>query len=507
MISGPEIKKIFQENADRIFFVDVKGGLSWTYKDFHRLVLKMVQGIQAEGLARGDRFAVLLQNSVELAALYFAAILSGTVIMPLNPKLHPREIETILVLSKPKVLICSSATRDLSGSLPKQLQLVLIDAWGSSGEFDGWEQAYEITDPSRVFLVTFTSGTTGLPKGVAHTISSLFENARVFNQVMHFEASDVFLHAMPMAYMAGILNTLIAPFLSQGVVVSIPPFDAQTALSFWNPVIQYRVNAMWLAPTMLAALLKVDRDPRAPQYCRYHLKAISVGTAPLPVRTKMDFESKYGTTLYESYGLTELLFVSTNAPGHRSEAGSVGRLLSGVDIRMTDEYGKTIDFATDGEIWIKTPFFMAGYLDSESSALRTVSRDEWFQTGDIGHLDAEGNLRITGRKKDLIIKGGMNISPRAIEEILLRHPAVAEAAVVGIPHEFFGEEVVAAVVLKTRDPIEQYREPLLNLCKQNLNAASIPSRFLGMPEFPVNASGKIQKRELVERISRMGLFS
>ena len=503
MITGQAIEKIFLENAERVFFINADSQVSWSYRSFHDLVIRMAQGLSSQGLGRGDRFAVLLPNSADLASLYFASVLLGTVIMPVNPRLHPHEIEAILEFSKPKLLLDTASThtlltpRALAG-IPKHLNVENCPAAMPSLDAS---TLYRQVDPSSVFLVTFTSGTTGLPKGVAHRISSIFDNGRLLNERMNFTSTDSFLHVMPMAYMAGILNTLIGPFLAQGSIVSIPPFDARTVLNFWNPVIQNKVTAMWLAPTMIAALLKMDRDSRAQEYCCTHMKAILVGTAPLSPQLKNDFEKRYSATLYESYGLSELLFITTNSPGTKQVPGSVGRLLSGIQIQLTDEEGKLLPLSSDGEIWITTPHLMAGYLNAETSELTPVSAISWFPTGDIGHLDAEGNLLITGRKKDLIIKGGLNISPRAIEEVLLKHPAVDGAAVVGLKHDFYGEEIVAVVVMKKKHTLEENRASLTALCKEHLSLAAVPMRYVERDELPVNASGKIQKKTLVEELA------
>ncbi|MEI7752354.1 MAG: class I adenylate-forming enzyme family protein, partial [Candidatus Omnitrophota bacterium] len=295
MISGQEIEKIFRDNAERIFLINAETHTSWTYKQFHDLVAKMAQGLTARGLQKGERFAVLLPNSAELASLYFASLLLGTIIMPINPRLHPREIESILDFSTPKMALYAPSTQNLltPRALARVPMHLALEHCAVSQPDIEISQLYQQINPCDVFLVTFTSGTTGHPKGVAHRISSVFENARLFNERINFTSSDCFLHVMPMAYMAGILNTLVCPFLAQGTIVSIPPFDARTVLFFWNSVIQYKANAMWLAPTMLAALLKMDRDSGAQEYCRVHMKAILVGTAPLPISLKNDFDTHH----------------------------------------------------------------------------------------------------------------------------------------------------------------------------------------------------------------------
>jgi long-chain acyl-CoA synthetase len=328
-----------------------------------------------------------------------------------------------------------------------------------------------------------------LPKGVPHRIGRLLDNAGAFNTELGFGPENRFLHVMTMGYMAGFLNTLLSPFMAGASVVIARAFDAQSALRFWQPVLQHAPDTFWMSPTMLTALLRVDRGEAGAEYCRTKVKTICVGTAPLPQRVKRDFEARYGVELFESYGLSELLLISGNSRRYPRLEGSVGRPLPGIDVKVLE----------DGELAVRTPFIMAGYLD-DTSQPDAATAPAWFPTGDLGRIGETGELFITGRKKDLIIRGGINISPRAVEDVLLEHDAVAQVAVVGVPHEFYGEEVAAAIVFKSGRSLADERASLEALCRERLSKTSIPTKVVAFDELPM-ANGKVQKHVLRERLS------
>jgi long-chain acyl-CoA synthetase len=245
-------------------------------------------------------------------------------------------------------------------------------------------------------------------------------------------------------------------------------------------------------PTILSTLLRVDRNSHGGEYCRQQVRLACCGTAPLPPKLKFEFETKYGVELLESYGLSETLFVSTNSFKAPRHPGSTGAVLPTVIVRIGD----------DGEVLIRTPTMMSGYLDFKTLQPDPATVSEWFPSGDLGTLDTEGNLYITGRKKDLIIRGGLNISPRHVEEVLMEHMAVAEAAVVGLPHEFYGEEVAAALRLNPGQSLDVVRPSLEAHAKANLSLAAVPSKWFELDDFPRNATGKVQKNQLRELLIR-----
>jgi long-chain acyl-CoA synthetase len=286
--------------------------------------------------------------------------------------------------------------------------------------------------------------------------------------------------------------------------VLAPQMDALTLLRFWKPVVRHAVNTLWIVPTALASLLRCDRDAGGAEYCRRCIRTVCVGTAPLQTATKLAFEERYGVELLESYGLSELLFISSNATAFARKPGSVGRVLPGVEVAFGAADG---DGAIGGEIRVRTPWLMDGYLDEQTSRPLRPSGDGWFPTGDLGVLDEDGDLFITGRIKDLIVRGGFNVSPRAVEAVLLSHEAVDQAAVVGVPHEFYGEEVTAALVLRDGRSLAADRPGIEAFCRGRLSAHAVPTRYVELDALPANAQGKILKRDLRARLSALAASS
>jgi long-chain acyl-CoA synthetase len=276
-------------------------------------------------------------------------------------------------------------------------------------------------------------------------------------------------------------------------VVLSKPFGGESALRFWDDAIRYGADTYWMTPTILSTLVKIDRNPIAAEFVRTRVKTIFSGTAPLPEKVKMDFERKYGRAVFESYGLSELLLLTTNTGTFPYRKNSVGKALPGVGIQSRSDQGSRVE--REGELWVSTPFAMPGYWEDRGQDT-PFTVDGCFRTGDIGHVDEDGYVFVTGRKKDLIVRGGTNVSPRAVEEALLSHPEVEQAAVVGIPHEFYGEEIVAVLVLRRHGELDGLIDSLRKHCDVHLGEASRPDRFLEMDRLPVNTTGKVLKGDL-----------
>ncbi|MBI4679318.1 MAG: acyl--CoA ligase [Elusimicrobia bacterium] len=502
---------------DRPFLIDTTAGRTFTYGEFHGAACGLAGSLRGMGLSRGDRVAAVLNNSAEFAALYFACLYLGVTAVPVNPWLHPNDVAFILANCGASALALGPATEAL---VPLEViarlrdRLLCLPAPGetaSPSAATAWSAAAPGEPPAAwtpldgvvqgdLFSITFTSGTTSRPKGVPQAVGSLLPCAASFNDLLGFGPDHCFYHVLPMSYMAGFLNMLLCPFLAGASVVLSRGFDACMALDFWKSPMRHGADSMWLVPSMLSALLRVDRDDAGRAYCREQVRAICVGTAPLAAAVKREFEARYGATLMESYGLSETLFVSGNSGTFPQRPGSVGKLLAEVEVKTVADDGRDLPPGAEGEILIKTPFMMSGYLDYDT--LRPGEAPaEWFPSGDIGRLDSEGYLFITGRKKDLIIRGGVNISPRAVEDVILGHEAVAGAAVVGAPDELYGESVAAFVKLKPGRMLAEALPSLQELCRRSLTALAVPGRFIELSEFPVNATGKVQKRDLKARLS------
>jgi acyl-CoA synthetase (AMP-forming)/AMP-acid ligase II len=503
--------------ADRPFLIDSVNERVFSFRQFDQLARSLAIKLHQQDIQKGDRVAILLNNCAEFAVLYFACLYLGAVAVPINLQFHKRDIEFILGHCGAKMVIYSPSTKGLvTPALLEQdglRSLCLLpgaerdekhgepNTWSiddtPAENVDQWQPFRDVT-PDDIFTITFTSGTTSLPKGVSHRIGSLLQNAVIFNEELGLGPENCFSHVLPMTYMAGFLNTLLCPFLAGASVVLSRPFDARLVLEFWNTPIKYGVNTLWLVPAILSALMFIDRNPAGLAYCREHVKTVCVGTAPLPLKLKRDFEDKYGVELFESYGLSETLFVTTNSKKTEYLPGSVGQPLPGITLKIVGESAPEVPHGEEGEIWIRTPFVTAGYLNYQTLQLDSSDLGEWFPSGDIGYLTPSGHLFITGRKKDIIIRGGVNISPRGAEDVLLGHESVAQVAVVGVPHELYGEEVVAVVRLKAGYALDDVRPALEGLCQDNLSAASVPTKFFQLDEFPVSATGKVQKAKLRE---------
>lgn len=493
------LRRVWRERAGEPFLIDAIEERAWTYGAFVGQALALAERLRGQGLGRGDRLAILLESSAELAALYFACLHLGAVAMPVTPGLSARDLEVTLGRSGAKALACSPATAPL---VPAALRAALPAITFGDPTGPGWRlteggptpaDAFERLDLDALFTVHFTSGTTSLPKGVAHRAGSLLSAAAAFADALGIDASSRFLHILPMTYMAGCLNLLLCPFLAGGSVVVDRAWSPRTLLGFWRTVRERGVTALWLVPAMMASLLRVDRSGGAPSH---GVRLVCAGTAPLPEATRAAFAERYRVDPLESYGLSETLFLTSQRPAPGPRTGSVGQPLPGVELSVRDDAGGPLGVGQDGEVWARTPWNLVGYLDYEAGGAVAPATEAWFPTGDLGHQDAQGRLLITGRKKDLIIRGGLNVSPRALEEALLRHGAVAEAAVVGVPHPLLGEDVVAVVALGAGHGLVEPEKELRRWCQGEVAAAAVPARILVTEALPRTTTGKVIKAEV-----------
>jgi long-chain acyl-CoA synthetase len=390
---------------------------------------------------------------------------------------------------------------------PEQIR---IDALGETSNFAPLETA----DGEDLAVIMYTSGTSAKPKGLAHKLGRMFRNATAFASVQAIDEDSRFYLTLSMAYMGGLYNLLVLPFLCGASVVVDHVFDARSSLNFWDKAKNNQVNTLWLAPTVLSILLRMDRGRTGEDFCRNSVRHAFVGFAPLPLKVKDEFEARYGVRLIENYGLSETLFVTArsqeslyrdNPGGH----GYVGEALSGVSLRIVSDEEESAAPGIDGEVQILTPDLMAGYLDAEGDLLE-MDASAWFPTGDVGHLDDQGSLFITGRKKDLIIRGGVNISPAAIEEALMHLDGIADVAVVSIPHELYGEDIVAVLKLEAGVDLESLLDLVVAHARRTLAQHQQPARYIAIDELPRTANGKVQKariRELVAEKLQVGSTS
>jgi acyl-coenzyme A synthetase/AMP-(fatty) acid ligase len=512
MTTRQTIINAIQRREHCTFLVDANTGREITYGEFHRQACALAAELQRRGLRKGDRIGVMVPNCRELAVLYFACIYLGAVIVPVNPALSKNDVGYILESSKPSLLV---GTPSKAASLTQLHHNVLVLATASDPIPLTTHTAsisidllppnpsfvpLETTQSDDLMVIMYTSGTSAKPKGLAHKIESMLRNASAFAGAQNIDENSRFYLTLSMAYMGGFYNLLLLPFLCGASVVVDHVFDARSSLNFWEKARKHHINTLWMAPTVLSILLRMDRGRSGEEFCRNSVRHAFVGFAPLPLKVKDEFELRYGVKLIENYGLSETLFVTARSRPDATDRGYVGEALPGVALRIVTEEGNLVPPGIDGEVQIQTPDLMAGYLDVEGRLLRLQASD-WFPTGDVGRLDNSNSLSITGRKKDIIIRGGVNISPAAIEESLMQVRGVSEVAVVSIPHELYGEDIVAVLKLEPGLELDSILATLASHSRDNLAQHQQPARYIAIDELPRTPSGKVQKARLRELVA------
>ena len=464
-----------------------------TYKTLVRDVARMARFLIDAGVRPGDRVGIMLPNSVAFAVAYYGILYAGGVVVPMNPLQSGREVTFFLTNTGAEVLFhapqCSAAavsgaqatgTRHLE--VDDRLVVELI-----ADRVPEPRPADRAVDDTAVIL--HTSGTTGVPKGAELTHGNIGRNqAIVVRDLLELGPADVVMGCLPLFHAFGMTGGLAAAISAGATLVLVPRFDPRRVL---ETIAAEKVTVFEGVPTMYSTLLgagdQVDADTGSLRVC------IS-GGAPLPVEVLRRFEAAFGCIVLEGYGLSETSpAVSFNHPNAERKAGSIGTPIQGVQMRVVTEDGEEVPTGETGEIQVRGHNVMKGYWGlPEATAAAIV--DGWFATGDIGLVDEDGYFYIVDRKKDMLIRGGYNVYPREIEEVLYEHPAVAEAAVIGIPHDVLGEEVGAAIALAigaTATEIE-----LQDFVKQRVAAYKYPRHIWFVDELPKSATGKILRREI-----------
>jgi len=515
------ITNIVARREHEVFLIDANSGCQITYGDFHRQACALAAELRRRGVCKGDRVGVMLPNCCELAILYFACIYLGAVIVPVNPSLSRNEIKFILTSSHPVLVVANASnTESLKEFHSNVVGLVTVQEPNESAVgsnqivLDSLSDAngfvpLETEDAEDLIVIMYTSGTSAKPKGLAHKLGRMFRNATAFAGAQAIDENARFYLTLSMAYMGGFYNLLILPFLCGASVVVDHVFDARSSLHFWDKAKNNNVNSLWMAPTVLSILLRMDRGRTGEEFCRTSVRHAFVGFAPLPIKVKHEFEARYGVRLVENYGLSETLFVTARSQETLGGHGYVGEALPGVAVRIVNDEGQAVSAGIEGEVQILTPDLMAGYLDAEGHLLDSDA-STWFPTGDVGRLDGASSLSITGRKKDVIIRGGVNISPAAIEEALMQVQGISEVAVVSIPHELYGEDIVAVLKLEGSVEFDSVLASAVAEAKRSLAQHQQPARYVAIDELPRTANGKVQKariRELVAEKLQVGSTS
>ncbi|CAA9330552.1 MAG: Long-chain-fatty-acid--CoA ligase [uncultured Nocardioidaceae bacterium] len=449
--------------------------------------------LRARGIGPGDRVGMVLPNVPAFTMLFYGAVAAGAVVVPMNPLLKAREIQYYLEDSGASIVFAWQDMADESRTAAERVGIdcVAVDPATFSdllGEHEPVEEVVDRADDDTVVLL-YTSGTTGQPKGAELTQSNLISNAALTAETLiDAKPEDVVMGCLPLFHCFGLTCGLNASVSVGACLTLLPRFDPAKALQI---IADHKVTVFEGVPTMYAAMLNV---PDAGSYDVSSLRTCISGGSAMPVEVMKKFEETFGCIVLEGYGLSETSPVASfNQPQIERKPGSIGVPVRGVDMRVVDDNGEVVDDGEVGEIAIKGENVMKGYWGRED-ATREAIRDGWFRSGDMAKKDDEGYFYIVDRKKDLIIRGGYNVYPREVEEVLYGHEAVAEVAVVGIEHPELGEEVGAAVALKPDATASE--DELRDFAKKELAAYKYPRQVWIVDELPKGPTGKILRREV-----------
>jgi long-chain acyl-CoA synthetase len=463
-----------------------------SYKMLDGATAHIVGLLREHGIKAGDRVGIMLPNVPYFPVCYYGILRAGGIVVPMNVLLKKREVGYYLSDPEAKLLIAwgDFAEAAETGAEEAGAECVLV----KPGEFENVvgaaEPVTEVADSGDgdTAVILYTSGTTGQPKGAELSHANLSRNAEASSGLFGLGSEAVVLGALPLFHTFGQTCGMNATLGNGGTLTLIPRFDPAKALEI---IQRDQVNVFQGVPTMYGAMLHLDN--RA-DYDVSTLTVCASGGSAMPVELMRGFEEAFKCKVLEGYGLSESSPVASfNHPDRERKPGSIGTPIAGVEMKVVDDDGHEVEQGDIGEILIKGHNVMNGYWKREEATAETIV-DGWLHTGDIGKVDEDGYFFIVDRKKEMIIRGGYNVYPREIEEVLYEHPDVREAAVLGIPSDEYGEEVAAAVALK--DGASTSPEELRSYVKEQVAGYKYPRKVWLVKELPKGPTGKILKREI-----------
>jgi long-chain acyl-CoA synthetase len=499
--SVPELlKQRVSVAPDKPFLFSEADKRQFTYKEFEAAVMRTARMLAAKGVRKGDVVSLLLPNSVEYVIAYFACWQIGALAGPINSLLKSQEIAYVISNSEARALLVNSEflplIETIRNEVPTLQAIVTFDneAAATREEITGPDPTVEI-DADHEAIIIYTSGTTGKPKGCLLTHSNVIANARQISRWLSFTETDRLLTIMPLFHMNAVsVTTMSALYAGASTVVS----QKFSATRFWQIISYYQITSFGSVATMLSMLLSTYPDGVPEGLKTDQLRFAMCGSAPVPAEVLRRFEEKFKCLVIEGYGLSESTCRSTfNPPDQRRRPGSCGVPI-GNEMSVVDEEDQEVPDGELGEIVLRGENILKGYYKNDT-ANATAFRNGWFHTGDIGYRDADGFYYIVDRKSDMIIRGGENIYPREIDEVLYQHPDIAAAAAVGVKDELYGEEVAAVVVLKRG--ANTTAQEVIDYCKARLADFKCPKSVRFVEDIPKGPTGKLLKRELAKMLA------
>ncbi len=490
LIARPSGNSPFLSSPDR--------GVTLTYARFMDEVNAACIGFQKAGVRPGDAVGIVIPNGIEVLVAFFGALQAGAASMPINPELTPEEIDFALEDSQATLVITTPDAAERIAqcrSLPDRRAVLRFDPRAGTtveGPSDGGMGSVDVR-PDMDALLLYTSGTTSRPKGVPLTHDNLVTSAKNVAASYAMQADETTLCVMPLFHVHGLVASVFASMVVGGSVVVPPRFSAS---GFWPLVREHNVAWYTAVPTIHTILLNTAGeylDGPAP-----HLRFVRSCSSALAPATQAAFEDRFQVPVLQAYGMTEASHqMATNPlpPGARKE-NSVG-LPTGIEVTILDDSGTELPRGVTGEVSIRGRNVTRGYLRNPEATAAAFTNG-WFRTGDSGIVDDEGYVFLHGRIKELINRGGEKISPLEVDDILLRHPLVREAATIGVPHDIYGEEVEAIVAVQPGHDLDA--TALLSYCLEHLAPFKAPKAIRFVDTIPRSATGKIQRRRLLEML-------
>jgi len=475
------------------------------YRDLQSLARRTVETLNALGIGRNDRVAIVLPNGPEMATS-FVCIAAGAATAPLNPSYRADELEFYLTDLKARALVVEGGVDSPARGVATKLGVPILEltphrergagtfSLAPAGRLSGSPARGGFGAAEDTALLLHTSGTTSRPKLVPLLQRNVLASARHIGATLSLSGSDVCLNIMPLFHIHGLIAATLSSLAAGGQVSCTPGFNA---LKFFGWLDEVKPTWYTAVPTMHQAILaRADRNQEI--VARSRLRFIRSSSASLPPQVMSELERTFRTPVIESYGMTEAAhqMASNPLPPRARKPGSVG-IAAGPEVGIMDEAGHLLDRGAIGEVVIKGPNVMPGYESNPDANAKAFSGG-WFRTGDQGLLDQDGYLRLTGRLKELINRGGEKVSPLEVDEVLMDHPAVAQVVTFGMPHDKLGEEVAAAVVL--REGKAATDRELRDFCATRLADFKVPRKIVLLAEIPKGATGKLQRIGLAAKL-------
>lgn len=479
---------------------DPESDVSLTYDQLRDAVTRASEMLATAGVNAGDAVVFMSTNSAALLIAVLGVIKCGAVAVPINPEAQAEEVSYYLNDCEAALLLASEQVSDDVIQSSQRAAFVKTGRLNAASLALSLDRIAIVATRDRiakfaedVCLMIYTSGTTSRPKGVPLTVGNVIASVEAFADCFQLKPSDATIVPMPLFHVHGLIGATFSTLHTGGTIVYQPRFSAS---KFWSQVKEHKVTWYTASPTIHRILLKRKADG---EIAVGQLRFLRSSSASLGADTLKDLEESFGTVVLEAYGMTEAANqVSCNPlPPRVRKIGSIG-VPAGVEIRIVDKSGNEAVTGRSGEVVVRGRSMMHGYHNKPEANLAAFS-DDWFHTGDEGYFDEDGYLFLVGRIKELISRGGEKFAPAEVEEVLLRHPSVDEAACFGVPDEKYGEEVHAAIVAKEGTSIDT--DELAAFCAKHLNAIKIPKKFFFIESIPRTPTNKIQRQQLVQMLS------